>query len=79
MNIYKNKKGGIFTLKITIQELDEMLQKLRLPIREVIKKTEFEDCDNLSALKDFEKIINPDEFQLVDEYTDALYHLCNAY
>ncbi|MCM1235363.1 MAG: hypothetical protein NC489_35125, partial [Ruminococcus flavefaciens] len=59
-------------LKITIQELNEMLQKLRLPIREVIKKTEFEDCDDLSALKDFGKITNPDEFQLVDEYRNAL-------
>lgn len=66
-------------LKITIQELDEMLQKLRLPIREIIKKTEFEDCDNLSALKDFGKITNPDEFQLVDEYRNALCHLRNAY
>lgn len=66
-------------LRITIQELDEMLQKLRLPIREVIKKTEFEDCDDLSALKDFGKITNPDEFQLVDEYRNALYHLCHAY
>lgn len=65
--------------KITIQELDEMLQKLRLPIREVIKETEFECCDDLSALKNFDKITSPDEFQLVNEYRNALNHLCNAY
>lgn len=65
--------------KITIQELDSMLQKLRFPIREAIKKSEFEYCDDLSALKDFDKIKSPDEFQLIDEYRNALNHLCMAY
>ena len=66
-------------LTITIQELDEMLRKLRPQICEVIKKTEFEDCNNLFTLKDSEKITNPDEFQLIEEYTDALSHLCKTH
>lgn len=43
-------------LTVTIQEFEKMLQKLRLLIREVIKETEFEYCDDLSALKDFDKM-----------------------
>lgn len=66
-------------ITVTIQELDEMLRKFKSQIHEIIKKTKFDHCDDLSALKDFEKIINPNEIQLVDEYREALCHLINAY
>lgn len=65
--------------KITIKELDTMLRKLGISIKEIVKITEYDRYEDWSCIKDFERITDPDELQLLDEYQTVMHHLCDIH
>lgn len=65
--------------EITVQELDEMLHKLGVGIKEVVKATKYDEYEDWSCIKDFDKITIPNQLQLLDEYQTVMRHLCDIY
>lgn len=65
--------------KITVQELDKMLRKLGIGIKEVVNATEYDRNEDWSCIKDYETITDPDELQLLDEYQNVLHQLCDIH
>lgn len=65
--------------EITVKELDTMLRKLSIGIKEVVKATRYDKYEDWSCIKDFDKITDPDELQLLDEYQTVMRHLCDIY
>lgn len=65
--------------EITIKELDTMLRKLGIGIKEMVEITEYDRYEDWSCIKDFDKITDPDELQLLDEYQTVMRHLCDIY
>lgn len=65
--------------QITVQELDEMLRKLGVGIKEVVKATKYDEYEDWSCIKDYDNITDPDQLQLLDEYRTALHHLCDIH
>lgn len=57
--------------QITVQELDSMLRKLGIGIKEVVKATEYDKYEDWSCIRDYDKITDPDELQLLDEYQNV--------
>lgn len=64
---------------ITVKELDTMLRKLGIGIKEMVEATEYDRYEDWSCIKDFDKITDPDELQLLDEYQTVMCHLCDIY
>ena len=65
--------------EITVTELDTMLRKLGIGIKEMVEVTEYDRYEDWSCIKDFDKITDPDELQLLDEYQTVMRHLCDIY
>ena len=65
--------------EITVKELDTMLRKLGIGIKEMVEVTEYDRYEDWSCIKDFDKITDPDELQLLDEYQTVMRHLCDIY
>ncbi len=65
--------------EITVKELDTMLRKLGIDIKEMVEVTEYDRYEDWSCIKDFDKITDPDELQLLDEYQTVMRHLCDIY
>lgn len=65
--------------EITVKELDTMLRKLGIGIKEIVEVTEYDRYEDWSCIKDFDKITDPDELQLLDEYQTVMRHLCDIY
>lgn len=65
--------------EITVKELDTMLRKLGIGIKEMVEVTEYDRYEDWSCIKDFDKITDPDELQLLDEYQNVMRHLCDIY
>ncbi len=65
--------------EITVKELDTMLRKLGIGIKEMVEVTEYDRYEDWSCIKDFDKITDPDELQLLDEYQAVMRHLCDIY
>lgn len=65
--------------EITVKELDTMLRKLGIGIKEMVEITEYDRYEDWSCIKDFDKITDPDELQLLDEYQTVMRHLCDIY
>lgn len=47
--------------EITVKELDSMLRKLSIGIKEVVKVTKYDEYEDWSCIKDYDKITDPDE------------------
>ena len=65
--------------QITFQELDTMLRKLGVDIKEVVNVTKYDQYEDWSCIKDYEEITDPDELQLLDEYQTIMRHLCDVH
>lgn len=65
--------------EITIKELDTMLRKLGISIKEMVEITEYDRYEDWFCIKDFDKITDPDELQLLDEYQTVMRHLCDIH
>lgn len=65
--------------EITVKELDTMLRKLGIGIKEMVEVTEYDRYEDWSCIKYFDKITDPDELQLLDEYQTVMRHLCDIY
>lgn len=65
--------------EITVKELNTMLRKLSIGIKEVVKATRYDEYEDWSCIKDFDKITDPDELHLLDEYQTVMRHLCDIY
>lgn len=65
--------------QITFQELDTMLRKLNINIKEVVNITKYDKYEDWSCIKDFEEITDPDILQFLDEYSTVLRHLCDIH
>lgn len=65
--------------EITVKELDTMLRKLGIGIKEMVEVTEYDRYEDWSCIKNFDKITDPDELQLLDEYQTVMRHLCDIY
>lgn len=65
--------------EITVKELNTMLRKLGIGIKEMVEVTEYDRYEDWSCIKDFDKITDPDELQLLDEYQTVMRHLCDIY
>ena len=63
--------------KITVQELDDMLRKLNVEIRKVIRSIDYSEYEDWSCIKDLEQIDEPDKLQLLDEYRSVMDKLCD--
>ncbi len=65
--------------QITVQELDTMLRKLEVSIKEIVNVTAYDKYEDWSCIADFERITDPDQLQLLDEYQTVLRHLCDIH
>ena len=65
--------------EITVTELDTMLRKLGIGIKEMVEVTEYDRYEDWSCIKDFDKITDPNELQFLDEYQTVMRHLCDIY
>jgi len=65
--------------EITVKELDTMLRKLSIGIKEVVKATKYDEYEDWFCIKDLDKITDPDELQLLDEYQTVMRQLCDIY
>lgn len=62
--------------KITVHELDEMIKKLGVGIKDVVEITKYNEYEDWFCIKDYDEITDPDQLQLLDEYKTVLRQLC---
>ena len=55
--------------------LQEEMKKLQKQIETVLRISDYQDCDDLSGLKDYGQIKTADERQRLEEYRNILYKL----